>query len=194
MEQSLRRDEDVGLPCAKCTVKHLRAALARVLCRGNGTERSAVPAAVRIPLSKALVAYTEYREGYLRHFDYAVGCLVMAEDAATGCGMSDVSRDIREVRVSAEEAGEFDSMAFISLMDLGADLLYGHLAEAARESPDEFSGPIYAMLIKCDSYGNAELARDIISSIDEVERTIFRKGGDQHGVCEEGQVCRSEGR
>lgn len=129
-KDSLRKDEDIGVPCPECGLKHLRAALAAFLDRSPDDPEAP---AISVDASQALVAFEEYAEGYTRHYDYAVGKTVLAEGALARANRADDARRLREARRSARRGGDL-SQVMAALKPLGEPYV-GHLAEAVRESP-----------------------------------------------------------
>lgn len=155
---TLRADADVGTPCPECGLKHLRAALAALL-DGRAPDVTASWNA-----SQALVALEEHALGYARHFDYAVGKIVLAEGELLAKGRTEEAKLLRGFRLRLTRRTHMEVVAR-SLGAVGADVFLGHLLEAERESPPQVMDPSPSTYL-------AEVAPSGLSRADMVARTL----------------------
>jgi hypothetical protein len=156
---TLRADADVGTPCPECGLKHLRAALAALL---DGRVSDVTTSSWNA--SQALVALEEHALGYARHFDYAVGKIVLAEGELLAKGRTEEAKLLRGFRLRLTRRTRMEVVAG-SLAAVGADAFLGHLLEAERESPPQVMDPSPSAYL-------AEVAPSGLSRADMVARTL----------------------
>ena len=130
-------------PCRECAVKHLSAALAYVVNGGISRDHRFFIGAPTVvgETSRAYVLLGEFiAGGRQRHYDLAVGSLVVAEDLASEGHVSpETAAAIRKARLAGPAQDMMREIARLGWVDFA----YGHLLEARREGlssiPDTIS-------------------------------------------------------
>lgn len=169
-------DELMTPGCPNCAVKHLCAALERMVdginVPGDGPESKADTL-----LARAYINFVEAKEGYRSHFDFAVGLMVAAEESLVRSGNDAYALEVRNVRLGMVERGDMLTELFV--MCTGR-LSRAHFEEAMRELPELSANfdPIYP------EYGQAG-ADKILAMIAWIKNEYFRteeKGEDTMAI------------
>ena len=131
--------DKVVMACPNCAIKHLSAALACMADAKNGSYVSVAPRTTTL-IARAVVNIVEHYEGYTSHLDYAVGLMVLAEEAAIAECVHDLAVKLRGYRVDIM-SGEISPSAlpFHAASEFGVtveDFMNAHIAEARRELPE----------------------------------------------------------
>ena len=98
-------DELMTPGCPNCFVKHMSAAVARMVACRIPVVRIDGACADEIALARALVNLVEAYTGYESHFDYAVGLMEIAEECAVCNDLVGTVEASRAIRVKLVKDG-----------------------------------------------------------------------------------------
>lgn len=193
---TLRTIENVGLPCAKCAVKHLYSAASYASVNGV-TPGDMVLYGPEAAVSRAVVAYTEYRQGYLYHKGYVIGCLVQAEDGLAGDGEPERSAALRGIRLAFDDSDTLDVLTLRTAF--GASYVTGHVLEALREAPEEFKARVASLVDITDGGWYHSFVSRAVALAETISETVFRnppeepeKGGEMDMACAKKGKCAAQ--
>lgn len=129
-------DELMTPGCPNCFVKHMSAAVARMVACRIPVVRTDGACADEIALARALVNLVEAYTGYESHFDYAIGLMEIAEECAVCDDLVGTVEASRAIRVKLAKRG-FPGIPE-AVRELGkcvspGALAAAHVLEALRE-------------------------------------------------------------
>lgn len=125
----LEVNDELMMPCAQCCKKHLSAAIA-YYC----VAKSDIPTSYgHVLAARALINYAESLSGYKSHLPFAMGLLVMAEEADP-YHQRDLAIACRETRLQLAEGSLTPTGVFAYPFEY-SDMYQAHLDEAYREFP-----------------------------------------------------------
>lgn len=129
--------------CPNCAIKHLSTCLAfEAMSRSPLSQLDGppcIPMKAGVLLSRAYINFVECAEGYKSHFDFAVGLLVLAEEAMVSSGNTDLAlfvSTIRAIRIHAmADRDPVTAATALSEYVHPTHEAQAHLEEAIRELP-----------------------------------------------------------
>lgn len=185
-------DELMTPGCPNCAIKHLSAALERVVDGINVPESDTSDAMTL--MARAYVNFVEAAEGYASHFDYAVGLLQRAEELAVMRGLPEFAKLVREHRVRVMTEGASGKPLFDLYLDSLGRLAAAHFREAVRELP-ALSERFDTVFPSFDADGVVKI-RAMIAWVREeyfgtTAKTPGEKGEDTMATCAKKAACKA---
>ena len=126
----LEVNDELMMPCAQCCKKHLSAAIAYY----SVSKRDVPTSDAHVLAARAFINYAESLSGYKSHLSFAMGLLVMAEEADP-YHQRDLAIACRETRLQLADGSLVPKGGFAYPFE-NWDMYMAHLDEAYREFPD----------------------------------------------------------